>query len=549
MWSINALAVDARRTALILACSFLLTTCTRVTPQTETIRSAANPWTVHGVLRTGGTQTPDNLNPMLGTLGLDRDLGSFWCARLLIFDDREALQPELALREPTLANKDISQDGRTIVYHLRRGVSWQDGMPFTSADVAFSWQQVMNPNNLVPTRSNYDRVDRVDTPDPSTAVVRMKEPYAPFISGFFTGYCILPKHILQGYSNINHADYNRLPIGTGAFRVAAYEPGVLVKFVANEHYWRGAPRLREIDYHVVPRGITLLTQLRSHEIDFYPRVAAAQTLLLNAIPDTVIYRHPFSAFYDLGFNQGHPDLRDKRVRQALIYAIDMRKIIHVATHDLNLRADSDQPPWRWSHASGIKQYGYDPALAAELLDAAGWRMGRSGLRYKNGQPLRLVMAGATGNATQDAAQLVMQQEWQATGVDVIIKNVPTSVLYALGSGVLQSGNFDIGFEATREASDPDNYPLYGCEMAPPKGWNTYHYCNAAIEQAEAIARSSYDRNVRMAAYARIQQTLAADLPFYVLWFDRDQDIANSDFRGYRPGTTSSAFWNVWEWSI
>jgi ABC-type oligopeptide transport system substrate-binding subunit len=115
--------------------------------------------------------------------------------------------------------------------------------------------------------------------------------------------------------------------------------------------------------------------------------------------------------------------------------------------------------------------------------------------------------------------------------------------------VEQSGKFDIAFEASRETADPDNYQLYGCSMAPPHGWNTYHYCSAAIERAETIARSSYDRSVRKAAYARIQQALVEDLPFYVLWFDRDQDVANSDFRSYRPGTTSSAFWNVWEWSI
>jgi peptide/nickel transport system substrate-binding protein len=204
--------VKARYAALILAYSLFLTACTRIAPQAESGHAAGNPWTVHGLLRTGGTQSPDNLNPMLGALGPDRDLGSFWCARLLIFDDHEALQPELALREPTLANKDISQDGRTLTYRLRHGVKWQDGAPFTSADVVFSWQQVMNPDNLVPTRFNYDRVASIDTPDAYTAVVHLKEPWAPFIANFFTGYCIIPKHILKGYANINHADYvNDLP--------------------------------------------------------------------------------------------------------------------------------------------------------------------------------------------------------------------------------------------------------------------------------------------------------------------------------------------------
>jgi peptide/nickel transport system substrate-binding protein len=541
--------VEIPRATLALLCWVVLAACTRIATQSEQSNGASNPWTVHGLLRMAGTQTLDNLNPMLGTLGPDRDLGGFWCARLLVFDDHEGLQPELALAEPTLANNGISRDGRTIVYHLRHGVNWQDGKPFTSADVAFSWQQVMNSANRVPSRNHYDSVERIDTPDKYTAIVRLRAPHAPFVSAFYTSYCLIPKHILAGYSDINHADYNRLPVGTGAFKVAAYEPGTLVKFVANERYWRGPPKLREIDYHIIPNATTLLTQLRTHELDFFPRAAAEQAAQVRSISHTVVYRHPFSAFYDIGFNMGHTILRDKRVRQALVNAIDVPEIIAKATHGVNLRADSDQPPWRWSHAGGLKRYGHDPRLAARLLDEAGWRMGPDGIRYKDGRPLQLAMVGVIGNPTQDAAQAIIQQAWHAVGADVTIKNVPTAVMYALGSGVEQSGKFDIAFEASRETADPDNYQLYGCSMAPPHGWNTYHYCSAAIERAETIARSSYDRSVRKAAYARIQQALVEDLPFYVLWFDRDQDVANSDFRSYRPGTTSSAFWNVWEWSI
>lgn len=464
--------ITSSRLLFALISLVFVTSCTRVATHAGPNANTGNPWTVHGVLRTGNTQTPDNLNPMLGTLGPDVDLGSFWCARLLIFDDHETLQPELALQEPTLANHGISHDGRTIVYHLRRGVRWHDGYPFTSADVVFSWQQIMNPENVVPSRANYDRIARIDAPDAQTAVVQLREPFAPFVSVFFTSTCLLPRHILRGYANINHADYNRLPIGTGAFKVVENDPGVMVKFVANNDYWRGAPRLHEIDFHIIPSAVTLLTQLRTHEIDFYYRAMAEQTPQFGSIPGTVVYRHPFSAYYDIGFNLHHAVVSDKRVRQALIYAIDVPKIIRVATHGVHLRADSDQPPWRWSHAANLKHYDYDPRRAAALLDAAGWQLGQDGMRYRNGEPLRLVMAGATGNATQDAAQLVIQEEWRTVGVDLSIKNVPTSVLYALGHGVLQSGNFDVAFEATRENADPDNVRFYGCAMTPPYGWNT-----------------------------------------------------------------------------
>lgn len=538
-----------RALGVAFVCILAASACTRVTTQTGTFQARGNPWTIHGVLRMGGSQVPDNLNRMLGTLTVDTELGSLWCARLLYFDEHEDLQPELALEAPTLANHGISADGRTIVYHLRRGVSWQDGRPFTAADVVFSWRQVMNPQNIVQSRVDYDRITAIDAPDPSTAVVHLKQPYAPLVPMFFTDYCLIPEHLLAGLPNINHADYNRLPVGTGPFTIAAYEPGVFIKFVANRHYWRGAPKLQEIDYHVIPSETTLLTQLRTHELDFYHLGSAEQTPQFSSIPGTVVVRYPFSTFNDIGFNLSHPVVADKRVRQALIYAINVPEIINVATHGVYLRADSDQPPWRWSHAANIEHYDYNPALAAQLLDAAGWRLGADNLRYRNGAPLQLQMAGAIGSPTQNAAQLVMQQTWRALGVDVSIKNYPNNILYALGSGVEQSGHFDIIYEGWTESGDPDQYQLYGCAMGPPAGWNVYHFCSAALDQAEAIARTSNDRTIRKQAYERIEQTLTEELPFYVLWFDQDQDVVNSDLRGYRPGKTNSMYTNVWEWSI
>ncbi|HEV2037632.1 MAG TPA: hypothetical protein VGQ96_03410, partial [Candidatus Eremiobacteraceae bacterium] len=142
-----------------------------------------------------------------------------------------------------------------------------------------------------------------------------------------------------------------------------------------------------------------------------------------------------------------------------------------------------------------------------------------------------------------------QQQWRAVGVDVTIRNFPEDVLYALGTGVEQSGKFDVSFEGWSEFLDPDNIQLYGCRMAPPIGWNVYHYCNPAVDRAEIIARGSYDPAARKAAYARIQQAITSDLPFYVLWFVREEDLANSDLRGYRPASTLAPFWNPWEWSI
>ncbi len=529
-------------------CACCAASCTRVATQSN-LAQGANSWTHHGVLRIGDTRVPDNLNRMLGTLSVDTEIGSLWCARLFVADDREQLVPELALTEPTLANHGISPDGTTLVYHLRHGVSWQDGAPFTSADVVFSWQQVVNPNNVVQSQDFYDDVDHIDVPDSYTAVVHLKRPQAGFVATFFNDYCLVPKHMLHGLSNINHADYNRLPIGTGPFRIVENQPGVFLRLEANPTYWRGAPHLREIDYRFVSNPTTLLTQMRTHEFDLYRDVPAEQSTLLAAIPQTHVFRYAYSRYADIGFNAGRAPFSDIRVRQAIAYATDVPALIRETTNGEYVMSDSDQPPWRWTYDDKITTYPYNPAKAAALLDAAGWRISPDGRREREGRLLELTFVGLANDATALRAEQILQQQWRAVGIDVSIKNFPEDVLYALGTGVEQSGNFDAAFEGWSESIDPDNRQLYGCRMAPPNGWNIYHYCNPAVDRAEIVARGSYDMRERKAAYDAIQEAIARELPFYVLWYVRDEDLANTDLQGYRPAHTLSPFWNAWEWSI
>ncbi|HYK52147.1 MAG TPA: ABC transporter substrate-binding protein, partial [Candidatus Eremiobacteraceae bacterium] len=289
-----------KRLALLLA--LLCVACSKVSEQSAS-SSASNPWTIPGVLRIAGRQEPDTLMPIIGTQVVDTDLSMFWDGHLLNWSDQNQFVPELATAAPTLENGGISKDGLTITYHLRRGVKWQDGAPFTAADVIFSWQQVMNPNNTVPSRLGYDDIERIDSPDPYTLVIHLKKRFAPFVATFFTmsntTYGVIPKHLLGGLHDLNRTDYANKPIGTGPFIVADYEKGTLIKFVANPHYWRGPPKLKEIDFRFIGNDDTALTMLKTHDIDFYYRAAQSLAPSLKGIPGTRIVLSPFTRFADL----------------------------------------------------------------------------------------------------------------------------------------------------------------------------------------------------------------------------------------------------------
>jgi peptide/nickel transport system substrate-binding protein len=549
--------MKAPRLALLIATLILaaaVSGCTAESRAADAIDVDGNAWTTHGLLRIAGDSKPDNLNPLIGTQVIDTDLSMFWGSYLFLLNDSFEFIPELATTLPTVANGGVSKDGKTIVYHLRPGVTWQDGVPFTADDVIYSWQQVMNPRNDAGSRQGYDLISKIDEPDKLTLVIHLKRRYAPFVATFFTmsgtTFCIMPEHLLDRYVDLNDVLYNRLPIGTGPFQVVYNAAGV-IKMVANQHYWRGAPKLREIDYVTAPDDQTALNMVIDHRVDFYADAAQALEPQLHGIRGATVYLYPFTRFTDIGFNMQRPQLHDVRVRRALAYATDRNQLIDYVTHGVNLPADTDQPPFFWAHTDAVRKYPFNPRLAAVLLDKAGWKMGSDGIRHKDGLSMTLRMVGISGSSTVTQTETSLKAQWAQAGVNLVIENYTSDKLYGTRAdgGIEQSGQFDVALEEWANGVDPDESQLFLCSFAPPAGWNIYHYCDPALDRAENDGLSHYARSTRKAAYDRVQAILDDDLPIFVLWFQQRQDVVNIDLKNYRPAPAVSPFWNSWQWEI
>ena len=147
-------------------------------------------------------------------------IGSLTGSYLTRYGARGAIVPDVAAIVPTFGNGGISRDGRSITFHLRRDVRWQDGAPLTARDLVFTYDAIANPSNSVPSRDGYDHVAGVHASDLYTVVVRLRQPYAPIIPNFFGGdssYTILPAHLLAGYASLDRAAYNAAPIASGPY--------------------------------------------------------------------------------------------------------------------------------------------------------------------------------------------------------------------------------------------------------------------------------------------------------------------------------------------
>jgi peptide/nickel transport system substrate-binding protein len=236
--------------------------CTKVGNQ-ETA-GTRHSWTRPGVLRIAENANPVTLNPLIQASAVTGDLSTLIYSYAVVYDDHAKPVPDAVSEVPTLANGDVSKDGMTLKYKLRHDIKWQDGQPMTCKDLRFTWQAVINPHTNIATTDGYRDIKDIDCSDPYVAVVHMKRVYAPFLQqlwGLNGNAPILPDHLLAKYlsspTSINNAPYNSMPVGTGPFKVIEWQRGSLVRLAANPAYFRGKPKLNEIDYYFLPDENTM----------------------------------------------------------------------------------------------------------------------------------------------------------------------------------------------------------------------------------------------------------------------------------------------------
>ncbi len=541
-----------------LACALALGACSKASDDTSA-PTAGSADAARGELRVAIQRAPNTLNPLLSANTTEGFINRLTFDTLVSVNGKgTATVPILATVVPTTANGGISPNGLTITYHLHRGVRWQDGVPFTSKDVKFSWQAMMNDANNVNERVGYEDVASVDTPDALTVVFHLKHPFAPFVNTVFgesdNPDCIVPEHLLGKYPDINKIPFNNAPIGTGPFRVVRWVRGDHIDLVANDDYFRGKPKLAKITIREIPDENTSVNALRAHDIDwvfelspeFYHQVQGIPgiTILLNSQPQTL----------SMLMNMSRPLLSDVRVRQAIAYAIDKQSLVDKNTGGTAQVATADQPPFQWSYTSNVTRYPTSVSKSRALLASAGFAPGPDGIMRRAGQPLSLELSYNVENKTRALVAVQIQSMLKAAGIDAQIKTYPANMLFATygQGGVLTNGRFDLNVSGWIAGQDPDDHSEFACDQIPrpshPDGVNYSRYCNPEMDAAQAKALSSYDQSVRKPAYVKIQQLLTRDLPVLYIWYPRQIQPFTPNFKGFTPNPVNES-WNAYEWSI
>jgi peptide/nickel transport system substrate-binding protein len=494
---------------------------------------------------------PGSLNPLF--LHPDAASVELQLARLSFepFVDLDASAkpvPALLDRVPTVENGGVSPDGRTIVYHLRRGVRWSDGAPVTSADVLFTLRAILDPRNPVRSTQGYDLIDRAVARDASTIAFHLRRAWAPAATSYFssgtTQQFVLPEHVFASQGSLVQSTFNADPsVGDGPYSFVSWQRGDSLTYRANARYWRGKPEIETLDIRIVTDPGTNLVMLRSGTLD-WNLMAPVQYATVEDDPRFAFSTVSTAVIAGLVFNTTHVPLDDVRVRRAIAMSIDRRAISAKITLGKYPVTNMLQPQFSWAYDRSIRQPGYDPRGADALFDAAGWARGGDGFRRHNGVALHLNYVQFPESMTGVRVATLVQAELRERGVDATVKSVTNAQLFLPKSGTLTEGNFDLAYVPFTMGGDPDDSYVLRCE-APS---NYMRWCNPQVDALEAEALKSVSQSERKRAYSRIGEIVAQEVPVLYL-FDADYIYARRrELSGFAPNAFLPT-WNAWAWKM
>ena len=440
--------------------------------------------------------SPANLDPRVGLDAQSERIDG------LLFDDLLTRDEHLNAA-PGLAEKWDVPDSLTYVFHLRHGIKFHDGRPLSSRDVKWTFDSLIQGKVKSAKASTFRFVDRIDAPDDDTVIFHLKEPSSTLLWNLAGE--------AMGIVPFGSADeISRRPIGSGPFRFVSAELDKEVIIERNPDYWGQKANLDRVRMIVVPDVTTRALELRKGSADITPSssLTADMVLTLRREPKLEVLSPPGTVLAYMGFNLRDPILKDRRVRQALAYAIDRRPLIHYLWRDFARPANSLLPPESWAYNGEVPTYNYNPAKARELLDVAGYPA-NDGVRF------HLTMKTSTEESSRLMAA-VFQQQLRDVGIVLDIRTFEFATFFAdVTHGEFQM--YSLRWVGGNE--DPDIFDLvFHSSRFPPNGSNRGFYSNPRADALIDQARRELDQSKRKQLYAELQQILAEDLPYINLWY-------------------------------
>lgn len=418
---------------------------------------------------------------------------------------------------PDLAERWETPDPKTIIFHMRPNLKFQDGRPLTAKDVEFTYKSMMAENFDSPKKSGYATVASFEAPDDKTFIIRFTEPNAGIFDNLTVG--IIPR-------GADTEVFKAKPITAGPYKIVEYRPDDRIVLEAFEGFHAGAPNIKRVIGRVIPDATTRTLELKQGSVNF----------ALNSIPlDSVaqfkndanfkVIAEPGAIYQYLAFNLRDPVLAKKEVRQAIAHAIDRERIVRDLLLGYGKVTNTMFPEGHWARTEGLPAHDFNLQRAKQLLDQAGHRdPDGDGPRSR----FSLVYKTSTDAEANQQAEII-QQMLKQVGIDVQIQ----SSEFATFMEDVQSGRFQLFSLRRAGVADPDFFnTIFHSKSIPPEGQNRGYYINSRIDTLIEQGRSTFDREKRKQAYDEIQRILAQDLPYLSLYHRSNIAIMNNKFGNF-----------------
>jgi peptide/nickel transport system substrate-binding protein len=531
-------------------------------------------------LRIGLSQYPTTLHPSMDPSIAKSYVNSMTRRPMTVYDQQWELICMLCTELPSLEagsaevvplpeGVEGAGDGRGIAltYTIQPGATWGDGTSVTTRDVMFTWKAGRHPTAGVGNLEAYKRTYRIDVVDDKTFVLysdRVSFEYAAI-----NDFRLLPAHIEEPIFDAAPDDYrNRTTYDTdptnpglfyGPYRLTEVVPGSRLVLEQNPTWWGKQPVFDRITLLTVETTTALEANLLSGNMDM---IAGELGLTLDQALAfekrhgeryAIIYK-PSLLYEHIDLMLDNPILQDKRVRQALVYAIDREAINQRLFDGKQPVAHSDVSPLDWVYNEDVKKYPYDPAEAAALLDEAGWNQLRNGIRHNaEGKPLQLEFMTTAGSRIRELVQQVLQSQWKQVGIDIKVRNEPPRVFFGQ---TLHERRFT-GLAMFGWGKGPEHVPLTTLKSdqipAAENGWSGQNYTgfqNAEMDTLIEAIGLELDRPKRKALWDRLQQIYAEEVPVIGLYWRANPYILPKWLKGVRPTgqMATSSLW-VEDWTV
>ncbi|MGB1226353.1 MAG: peptide-binding protein [Poseidonibacter sp.] len=464
------------------------------------------------------SSSPSRLNPILANDTASSQIAN-WLFNGLFKYDKDG-NPSV-----DLASSYKFETKTKLIINLKKGVKWHDGVEFTSKDILFTYNTILDPKVFNSIKSNYKEVQSVRAIDKYTIEVIYKKAYFKALEIWMVG--ILPYHLLKDEQNLMTSSFNKNPIGTGPYILESFKVGQDIKLKANKNYFEGAPKIQELLYKFIPDTNTSFLFLKQKKLDLSSLTPLQIDRQINKdFKDSfkIIESQSFSYSY-VGLNLKNEKFKDIRIRKALSLAINRQELVDILFFGHGKVCNGPFLPGSFAYNDEVKQIQPNIKEAKRLLKELG---------YDENNPFSFEIVTNTGNDTRINAAQILQYQLAKVNINMKIRVMEWQ---AFLNTIVHPRNYEAILLGWSLSLMPDAYPLWHSSSDKIGRFNLVGYSNSEVDKLIEEGSTTIDRNKLSKIYKTIFKKITDDIPYLFLYIPNSITVVNKDIKNVEPAFT------------